>query len=112
DLSEAIKWLNISYVTWFNRKTGRNGPLLQGRLKGVVHDPSEAGWLHTKSVLNWIPVRTPNGKRNQYRERFREKIGARDLGTVSKERLAGDLILGENDFVEKVVEDYRVASQE
>jgi putative transposase len=30
NLSEAIKWLNLSYASWFNRKTRRNGPLLQG----------------------------------------------------------------------------------
>ena len=23
NLREAIKWLNLSYVSWFNRKTGR-----------------------------------------------------------------------------------------
>jgi REP-associated tyrosine transposase len=160
NLSEAIRWLNLSYVTWFNRKNGRNGPLLQGRFKGVIHDPGESGWviheyihlnpvrvkrfgagrsddqgpsgeqiaemvkelrefhwgsyrayagyvavpkwLHTKSILNWVPGRTLSGKRSQYRERFREKIGAGDLGTTWKERLAGDLILGGKDFVEKV----------
>ena len=38
NLSAAIRWLNLSYVAWFNRKNGRSGPLLQGRFKGVVHD--------------------------------------------------------------------------
>ena len=47
NLSEAIRWLNISYAAWFNRKTRRNGPLFQGRFKAVVHDPNEA---HKKLV--------------------------------------------------------------
>jgi hypothetical protein len=160
NLSEAIRWLNISYAVWFNRKTRRVGPLLQGRFKAVVHDPGEAGWtiheyihlnplrvkrfgashldhegldpgqiaeiveelkefkwssyrayagytpvpkwLHTGAILKLVPARTLSGKRNEYRARFREKIGAGDLGTSWKERLAGDLILGGKDFVEKV----------
>ena len=49
NLSEAIKWLNVSYVSWFNRKAGRKGPLLQGRFKAVVHDPEEGSQLdHTR----------------------------------------------------------------
>ena len=160
NLSEAIRWLNISYAVWFNRKTKRNGPLLQGRFKGVVHDPSEVGWtiheyihlnpvrvkrfgasrsdqegpgpeqiaemveelkefnwssyrayagyapvpkwLATEAILKLVRARTLRAKQNQYRERFREKIGAGDLGTSWKEKLAGDLILGGKDFVEKV----------
>jgi putative transposase len=160
NLSEAIRWLNISYAAWFNRKTRRNGPLLQGRFKAVVHDPSEAGWaiheyihlnpvrvkrfgasrsdhegpgpeqiaqmveelqefkwgsyrayagyspvpkwLYTRTIVGWVPARTLSAQRNQYRERFREKIGAGDLGIGWKERLAGDLILGGKDFVAKV----------
>jgi putative transposase len=147
NLSEAIRWLNISYAVWFNRKTRRNGPLMQGRFKAVVHDPSEAGWtIHEYIHLNpvrvkrfgasrldhegpgpeqiakmvkelqefkWssyrayagytpVPARTLSARRNQYRERFREKIGTGDLGIGWKEKLAGDLILGGKDFVAKV----------
>ena len=160
NLSEAIRWLNISYAIWFNRKTRRIGPLFQGRFKGMVHDPNEAGWtiheyihlnllrvkrfgpsrldhegpdpeqiaemveelkefkwssyrayagytpvpkwLHTGAILTLVPARTLSGKRKEYCARFREKIGAGDLGTAWKERLAGDLILGGKDFVEKV----------
>jgi putative transposase len=168
NLSEAMRWLNISYAVWFNRKTRRNGPLLQGRFKAVVHDPGEAGWmiheyihlnpvrvkrfgasrsdherpdpeqiagmaqelqefkwssyqayagytpvpewLTTKAILEFVPSQSSGAKRNQYRERFRAKIGAGDLGIVWKEKLAGDLILagdlvlGGNDFVAKVRE--------
>jgi putative transposase len=38
NLGEAIRWLNISYTVWFNRKTERIGPLFQG----VIHDPGES----------------------------------------------------------------------
>ena len=59
-------------------------------------------WLYTEAILNCVPVQTLSGKRNHYRERFREKIGAGDLGTAWTERLEGDLLLGGKDFVEKV----------
>jgi putative transposase len=36
NLSEVIRCLNISYAVWFNRKTRRIGPLMQGRFKSVV----------------------------------------------------------------------------
>jgi len=58
NLSEAIKWLNLSYVSWFNRKTRRNGPLLQRRFKAVVHDPDETGWtIHEYIHLNPVRVK-------------------------------------------------------
>jgi putative transposase len=160
NLSEAIRWLNISYAIWFNRKTKRKGPLLEGRFKAVIHDPGAAGWtiheyihlnpvrvkrfgtsrsdhegpgpeqiaamaselrefrwssyrayagytpapkwLSTETILSWTPGRTLGAKREQYRARFTEMIGARDLGIAWKEKLAGDLILGSVDFVTKV----------
>ncbi len=160
NLSETIRWLNISYVTWFNRKTGRNGPLMQGRFKAVIHDPSEAGWviheyihlnpvrvkrlgasradhegpdqeqiaamaeelqqfrwssyrayagyaavskwLSTEAILALVPARAFSEKCKQYRERFKEKIDAGDLGDDWKEKLAGDLVLGGKDFVAKI----------
>jgi putative transposase len=160
NLSEAIKWLNVSYVSWFNRRASRNGPLLQGRFKALVHDPEEAGWtiheyihlnpvrvkrfgasrsdgkgpsaaqlvemvkeltefkwssyrsyagytptpnwLCTEAVMRSVPARTRGGKRDQYRQRFRERMGAGELGTSWKESLAGDLVLGGKDFVERV----------
>jgi hypothetical protein len=162
NLSEVMRWLNISYAVWFNRKTGRSGPLLQGRFKAVVHDPAEAGWtiheyihlnpvrvrdfgssrsdhegpgpeqiaemvkeleefrwssyrayagyvtppkwLCTEEVLAWVPGRMFSAKRNEYRDRFRERIGAGDLGVTWKEKLAGDLVLGGEDFAAKIRE--------
>jgi REP element-mobilizing transposase RayT len=160
NLSEAIKWLNVSYVSWFNRKVGRNGPLFQGRFKAMVHDPGETGWLmheyihlnpirvkkfgasrtddlrpnpeqmpamvreltefewssyrayagyivapkwlYTREVMRFVPARTPGAKRTQYRQRFRDMIGAGDLGTSWKETFSGKLVLGGKDFARKV----------
>jgi REP-associated tyrosine transposase len=160
NLSEAIRWLNISYAIWFNGKTRRKGPLLEGRFKAVVLEPSETGWtiheyihlnpvrvkrfgtsrsdlerpssqqiaamvnelkefkwssyrayagyapvpkwLSTEEILALVPGRTSGAKREQYRARFGEMIGAGDLGIGWKERLAGGLILGGSDFVAKV----------
>jgi putative transposase len=160
NLSEAIRWLNISYAIWFNRKARRKGPLLEGRFKAVIHDPGEAGWtiheyihlnpvraerfgtsrsnqerptaeqiaamatelrefkwssyrayaghapvpkwLTTEAVLAWAPGRTLGVKREEYRARFTDMIGAGNLGISWKEKLAGDLVLGGSDFVAKV----------
>ena len=44
NLSEAIRWLNVSYAVWLNRKRGRVGPLFQGRFKAMLHDPAESGF--------------------------------------------------------------------
>jgi putative transposase len=160
NLSEALRWLNISYAVWFNRKAGRNGPLFQGRFKSVIHYPEEVGWiiheyihlnplrvkrlgaarsnlegpdpkqrvemleklnifkwssyrayagyavvpkwLHTESVLAWVPAQGQGRMRKRYRERFREKIAVGDLDLDWQERLTGDLIMGGEDFVAKV----------
>jgi putative transposase len=58
NLSEAIRWLNISYAIWFNRKTRRTGTLLEGRFKAVVHEPGETGWtIHEYIHLNPVRVK-------------------------------------------------------
>jgi REP element-mobilizing transposase RayT len=73
NLSEAIRWLNISYAVWFNRKTRRNGPLMQGRFKAVVHDPSEAGWtIHEYIHLNPVRVKRFGASRLDHELLFRE----------------------------------------
>jgi hypothetical protein len=61
-------------------------------------------WLYTQEVLAWVPGRMFSAKRNEYRERFTERIGAGDLGVTWKEKLAGELVLGGEDFVAKVRE--------
>jgi putative transposase len=160
NLSEAIRWLNVSYAIWFNRKTRRKGPLLEGRFKAVVHESSETGWtiheyihlnpvrvrrfgtsrsdhegpslqqvaamaselkefkwssyrayagyapvpkwLSTEEILASVPGRTLGTKHEQYRTRFTEMIGAGNLGIAWKEKLAGGLVLGGNEFLAKV----------
>ena len=41
NLSQAIKWINVSYSVYFNRKRRRNGHLFQGRFKAVLVDADE-----------------------------------------------------------------------
>lgn len=41
NLSQAIKWINGSYVTYFNRKRQRPGHLFQGRFKSILVDADE-----------------------------------------------------------------------
>ncbi|MBW2368537.1 MAG: transposase [Deltaproteobacteria bacterium] len=38
NLSQAIKWINVSYATYFNRKHDRHGHLFQGRFKAIIID--------------------------------------------------------------------------
>src|SRR6516225_3011794 len=75
NLSEAIKWLNVSYVTWFNRKARRNGPLLEGRFKAVVHDPEEAGWtIHEYIHLNPVRVKRFGASRSDLKGPSAEQL--------------------------------------
>jgi hypothetical protein len=49
--------VDISYAAWFNRKSRRISPLLQG-VKAVIHDPIEAGWsIHEYIHLNPLRVK-------------------------------------------------------
>ena len=41
NLSQAIKWINVSYATYFNRKRNRRGHLFQGRFKSIIVDADE-----------------------------------------------------------------------
>lgn len=36
NLSQSIKWINVSYATYFNRKRNRSGHLFQGRYKAII----------------------------------------------------------------------------
>ena len=38
NLSQAVKWINVGYAAYFNRKRRRSGHLFQGRFKAVVID--------------------------------------------------------------------------
>ena len=41
NLSQAVKWINVSYATYFNRKRNRRGHLFQGRFKSIIVDADE-----------------------------------------------------------------------
>ena len=41
NLSQAIKWINVAYSVYFNRKRRRFGHLFQGRFKAVLVDADE-----------------------------------------------------------------------
>lgn len=43
-LSHAMRWLNVSYTVWFNRKHGRSGRLFQGRFQAVLWRPNNRRW--------------------------------------------------------------------
>ena len=56
NLSQAIKWINVSYAVYFNRKRRRFGHLFQGRFKGVLVDADEY-LKHLSRYIHLNPVR-------------------------------------------------------
>lgn len=71
--SAAMQWLNVSYSVWYNRRSGRVGPLFQGRFKSVVVE--NGGWA--LGVLDYIhlnPVRV-TGLGLDKRSREAERAG-------------------------------------
>ena len=57
NLSQAIKWINVSYAAYFNRKRNRSGHLFQGRYKSILVDADE----YLKQLSRYIhvnPLRT------------------------------------------------------
>ena len=50
NLSQAIKWINVSYAAYFNRKRRRTGHLFQGRFKSILVDADE----HLKHLSRYI----------------------------------------------------------
>jgi putative transposase len=56
NLSESVRWLNVSYAMWLNRKRGRVGPLFQGRFKAMLHDRHESGFK-IQEYIHLNPVR-------------------------------------------------------
>ncbi len=89
NLGAAMKWLNVSYTIWFNRKHRRAGHLLQGRYQAVLVD-GEGAWLGTVAdYVHLNPVRIAElglGKK----ERSAERAGAMPAPTPERvtERLA------------------------
>jgi putative transposase len=56
NLSQAIKWINVSYAVYFNRKRRRTGHLFQGRFKAVLVDADEY-LKHLSRYIHLNPVR-------------------------------------------------------
>lgn len=56
NLSQAIKWINVSYAAYFNRKRRRCGHLFQGRFKAIVIDADEY-LKHLSRYIHLNPVR-------------------------------------------------------
>ena len=57
NLSQAIKWVNVSYAGYFNRKQHRQGHLFQGRYKAILVDADE----YLKQLSRYIhlnPIRS------------------------------------------------------
>jgi len=63
NLSQAIKWINVSYAAYFNRKRQRSGHLFQGRFKAIVVD-ADAYLKHLSRYIHLNPIRA---KREQNR---------------------------------------------
>ena len=56
NLSQAIKWINVSFAVYFNRKRKRCGHLFQGRFKAVLVDADEY-LKHLSRYIHLNPVR-------------------------------------------------------
>jgi putative transposase len=56
NLSQAIKWINVGYVAYYNRKRRRSGHLFQGRFKAVVIDADEY-LKHLSRYIHLNPIR-------------------------------------------------------
>ena len=65
NLSPALKWINGSYVTYFNRKRQRPGHLFQGRYKSILIDAD----AYLKPLSRYIHL-------NPVRAKMVEKPGA------------------------------------
>ncbi|UCE52244.1 MAG: transposase [Desulfobacterales bacterium] len=56
NLSRAIKWINVSYAAYFNRKRHRRGHLFQGRFKSLLVDADEY-LKHLSRYIHLNPLR-------------------------------------------------------
>ena len=56
NLSQAIKWINVSYAAYFNRKRRRKGHLFQGRFKSILVDADEY-LTHMSRYIHLNPLR-------------------------------------------------------
>jgi len=65
NLSRAVKWINVSYAVYFNRKRQRRGHLFQGRFKSILVDADE----YLKQLSRYIHL-------NPMRAKMVEKLSA------------------------------------
>ncbi len=56
NLSQAVKWVNVSYAAYFNRKWRRVGHLFQGRFKAILVDADEY-LKHLSRYIHLNPMR-------------------------------------------------------
>jgi REP element-mobilizing transposase RayT len=62
NLSQAVKWINVSYAAYFNRKRQRHGHLFQGRYKAILID-AEAYLKQLSRYIHLNPLRAKMVKR-------------------------------------------------
>jgi putative transposase len=53
NLSQAIKWINVGYAVYFNRKRRRFGHLFQERFKAVLVDADEYSKHLSRYLRSW-----------------------------------------------------------
>jgi putative transposase len=56
NLSQAVKWINVSYAAYYNRKHQRRGHLFQGRFKAILVD-ADAYLKHLSRYIHLNPLR-------------------------------------------------------
>lgn len=56
NLSQAIKWINVGYAVYFNRKRNRRGHLFQGRYKALLVE-ADAYLKHLSRYIHLNPLR-------------------------------------------------------
>ena len=62
NLGQAVKWINVSYATYFNRKRQRKGHLFQGRYKAILVD-ADAYLKQLSRYIHLNPLRARMVKR-------------------------------------------------
>lgn len=87
NLSEAVRWLNLSYSVWFNRRHHRFGYLFQGRFKSILVDPISCGYS-LSAYIHLNPVRTGRfGLSKTDRQHDRAGVGAAPAAEQVKVRI-------------------------
>jgi REP element-mobilizing transposase RayT len=87
NLSEAVRWLNLSYSVWFNRRHRRAGYLFQGRFKSILVDPISCGY-GLSAYIHLNPVRTGHfGLSKTDRQHDRAGVGAAPMAEQVQARI-------------------------